>query len=518
MKKIINFILSLFICSTAISCGNEVPLELKEATVAEGICKLFVEKKYEAAFTRMNESYRAGTTLEKFQSEIETYFADATEIKKNKMELIDENNSFYSILCSLKTNGGNKYCNYIFSKGNLFPVGVNFLSEKPKITKNENSTTDFPTVKSGDFDLTLALGEDSLKDLCSDYFKLGCGIYGYNMETNAINHKEYMEVAKKHFNSCTLTNLMKPVYVLSEYDSIDNFESGNSEPVFNFQVIEDTLKWCKENNVQMRGHTLVWHTQAPRWFFCQGYDSSNNLVGREEMIDRLDSFTKQYMGYVQDNFPGVVYCWDVVNEAVDPSKGDKNTNFMCRIVNDNQENYWYSTIGPDYPEVAFKIARKYAAEGVKLFYNDYGTVDKTKRKYIYNLCKDLKEKGLIDGIGMQSYWDMKNPKLEDIKEAIELYASLDVEIQLTEWSMSAKEVSEKGFAEQAERYASIFRLLKQLDTQGGGNANITCVSFFGVMDGYTLYGNDTTNSRLFDKDLQPKPVFYSVSDTFKMFY
>ena len=55
------------------------------------------------------------------------------EIKKNKMELIEENNSFYSILCSLKTNGGNKYCNYIFSKGNLFPVGVNFLSEKPKI-------------------------------------------------------------------------------------------------------------------------------------------------------------------------------------------------------------------------------------------------------------------------------------------------------------------------------------------------------------------------------------------------
>ena len=162
----------------------------------------------------------------------------------------------------------------------------------------------------------MALGEDSLKDLCSDYFKLGCGIYGYNMETNAINHKEYMEVAKKHFNSCTLTNLMKPVYVLSEYDSIDNFESGNSEPVLNFQVIEDTLKWCKENNVQMRGHTLVWHTQAPRWFFCQGYDSSNNLVGREEMIERLDSFTKQYMGYVQEKFPGVVYCWDVVNEAV----------------------------------------------------------------------------------------------------------------------------------------------------------------------------------------------------------
>jgi endo-1,4-beta-xylanase len=91
-------------------------------------------------------------------------------------------------------------------------------------------------------------------------------------------------------------------------------------------------------------------------------------------------------------------------------------------------------------------------------------------------------------------------------------------LQLTEWSIPAKENSDTAFIEQAQRYATVFRLLKQLDTQGGGKANITCVSFFGVMDGYTLYGNDTTNSRLFDKDLQPKPVFYSVKDTFSIFY
>ena len=89
---------------------------------------------------------------------------------------------------------------------------------------------------------------------------------------------------------------------------------------------------------------------------------------------------------------------------------------------------------------------------------------------------------------------------------------------MTEWSIPAKEESERGFNEQAERYASVFRLLKHLDTNGGGNANITCVSFFGVMDGYTLYGNDKTNSRLFDKLLQPKPVFYSIRDTFETWY
>ena len=35
---------------------------------------------------------------------------------------------------------------------------------------------------------------------------------------------------------------------------------------------------------------------------------------------RLESFIQQYLAYVQENYPGVVYCWDVVNEAVEPSE------------------------------------------------------------------------------------------------------------------------------------------------------------------------------------------------------
>lgn len=510
-------IISIVLVFLQFSCAKNQQSELKQFTIASGICNLLVEKKYEAAYSRIDDNFKVINSLEDFSENAANFIGKSELIKKIKYKNITENNTYLSFDCDITTDKGTKKCNFVFSKNATLPINLNFSqSKKNKKTQLKKVKNDI--YESEDFDLTKALSEPSLKDLCSDYFKLGFGIYGYNKQTNSINLPEYMEVGKKHFNSCTLTNLMKPVYILNEKKSRNNIKKGNDEPALNFNIIEDTLKWCQENNVQMRGHTLVWHTQTPLWFFCEDYDSTENYVSRDVMIKRLDSFTKQYMDYVQTNFPGVVYCWDVVNEAVDPAKGDSSTDFLCRIENDNTDNYWYYTIGNDYPEVAFTIARKYAADGVKLFYNDYGTVDKRKRELIYNLCKSLKDKGLIDGVGMQGYWDVKNPSLAEIKNAIELYASLGIEIQLTEWSIPAKEESERGFNEQAERYASVFRLLKHLDTNGGGNANITCVSFFGVMDGYTLYGNDKTNSRLFDKLLQPKPVFYSIRDTFETWY
>lgn len=119
---------------------------------------------------------------------------------------------------------------------------------------------------------------------------------------------------------------------------------------------------------------------------------------------------------------------------------------------------------------------------------------------------------------MQGYWDVKNPSLKDIEATINLYSELGLELQLTEWTIPVKSDSEDGFIQQAERYASVLKLLQKLDTQGGGNANITCVSFFGLQDGFSLNINDTNTSRLYDKDFNPKPVYYSIQDVFRLYY
>ncbi len=352
-----------------------------------------------------------------------------------------------------------------------------------------------------------------LKELSADYFTFGVGINGSTLENQTLNIPEYMELAKEQFNSCTMTNLMKSCYILDQAGSIKNLEDGNGEPALSFASIDPTLKWCSENGMKMRGHTLVWHTQAPEWFFREGYVDDGEYVDKDTMLMRMESYIKQLLAHVQEEYPGVIYCWDVVNEAVDPDSADPDSPFKCRTKIENAPNPWFETIGQDYVEMAFTYARKYADSDVKLFYNDYNTYQAPKTEGIYTLCESLNEKGLIDGIGMQGYWGIDYPPIKDIQTAIEKFSELGLEIQVTELSVGVDKENDDMFQKQADKYEEIFTLLCDMDTQGGGPANITNVTVFGLVDHYRE--GDSTNSRLFDENYSPKPAFKKIVDVLK---
>ncbi len=349
-----------------------------------------------------------------------------------------------------------------------------------------------------------------LKDLCKDYFSLGVGINGSTLENQTLNIKQYMDLSKKHFNSCTMTNLMKSCYILDQEASKDSIKNGDGMPVLNFASIDPTLKWCKENGMKMRGHTLVWHTQAPEWFFRENYEDEGAYVDKKTMSKRMESYIKQMLTHVQTDYPGVIYCWDVVNEAVDPESAAKDSPFMCRTKLGDAPNPWYETMGEDYVEAAFTYARKYADKDVKLFYNDYNTYQSPKTESIIALCKSLKEKGLIDGIGMQGYWGIDYPSIYLIEPAIKKFAELDLEIQITELSVAVENETKADFDKQAAKYYQIFKMLHDLDKEAGGPANITNVTLFGLVDHYRE--GDTTNSRIFDRNYEPKKAFLKIKE------
>lgn len=384
---------------------------------------------------------------------------------------------------------------------------VGDLQESSSVEELQESTVETASASTSEE----TVPEDiTLKEACEEFFTLGVGINGSDLSNLCTYNEEYMELAAKHFNSVTLSNLMKSCYILQQGESKKNIKEGNGEPVLSFESIDDTLKWCQENGVGMRGHTLVWHTQAPGWFFREGYEDNGAYVDKETMLFRMESYIRQLMTHCQEEFPGVVYCWDVVNEAVDPDKGDPETDFHCRTEFDDGENPWYVTIGPEYVEYAFTYARKYAAEGVKLFYNDFNTFQTQKCTYILALCKGLKEKGLIDGIGMQGYYSVTYPTQTSIESAIHRYANLGLELQVTELSVSIDDESAKSLEQQAKRYAQLMYSFCSLDEAFGGPANITNVTFFGLIDHYRE--GDKTNTRLFDKYYQPKPAYDKVME------
>lgn len=317
-----------------------------------------------------------------------------------------------------------------------------------------------------------------LKDKYKDNFDIGVAI-PYKVLVNPLE----MKMVENHFNSITAENEMKPESILMNLGSYD------------FSVADEYIEYAKEKGIKVRGHTLVWHSQTPEWFFK---DEDGNLISKNELLSRMETYIHDVVGH----FKGEVYAWDVVNEAIDPNQPDGY-----------RRSLWYEIIGPEYIEYAFKFAHE-ADPKAKLFYNDYNTYEQKKRDYIYNMVKGLKAKGVpIDGIGMQMHIGI-GTDLRQVEEAIKLFSSIPgIEIQITEIDMSVYTDQGSNYmsppyealVEQGYKYRELFHILKKYDDV------ISSVTFWGLKDDYS-WKNQTRNDwpLLFDKDYQSKYAYWGI--------
>ena len=333
----------------------------------------------------------------------------------------------------------------------------------------------------------------NLKTAYKDHFKIGAAISKRDLHTPA-----YMKLLREQFSSFTCENEMKPMYFLDRDECKSDPAKYNLSPALNFDTAKPFLDFAKENGIPMRGHTLVWHNQTPEWFFRENYHENCRYADRETMLARLENYIRGVLEYVGTNYPGVIYAWDVVNEAVDEG--------------DFRKSNWTKTVGNDFVIKAFEFARKYAAPEIKLFYNDYETAQEWKRDFIIKeILKPLKEKGLVDGMGMQSHLLMDHPDLKDYRTALEMYASLGVEINITELDIHNADPSDESMHALADRYAAIFRMY--LDVIKEGKANITSVTFWNIVDEKSWlsgFRRETSYPLLFKGKCEAKEAYYSV--------
>lgn len=355
----------------------------------------------------------------------------------------------------------------------------------------ETKKNDKPAASTSNATATNAVA-NNLKDAFKDNFTVGAAVSSAKLQDEDIK-----KLVQENFNSITMENEMKPESVL-DWEGSETSKDGM--PKIKTDVLDRALSAAKDCGIKLRGHTLVWHSQTPRWFFCKDYDDSKDLVSKSVMEKRMESYIKQVLTYCQDNYPGVVYAWDVVNEAMGDGGGYRT-----------EGSGWYDIFGEEFIEKAFTYARKYAADDVKLFLNDYNSYQAEKRNMLFATASKLKEKNLIDGIGMQSHWDMDYPTVDSIQTTIEKFSELEgIEIQLTEMDMHNADNSKEGLKAQADRYAEIFTMLKNMDKKA---ANITNVTFWGLSDEDSWlsgFRGETSYPLLFDADYERKPVYDSL--------
>jgi endo-1,4-beta-xylanase len=122
------------------------------------------------------------------------------------------------------------------------------------------------------------------------------------------------------------------------------------------------------------------------------------------------------------------------------------------------------------------------------------------------LITALKDKGLVDGMGMQSHISMDSPVLSAYEAAIREYCKTGLEVHITELDMWLTRNDDYSFLKQAERYAELSGLYKKLRDEG---LPITNVTVWGVIDNLSWLNAEGPNyPLLFDKYYMPKPAFW----------
>ncbi len=323
----------------------------------------------------------------------------------------------------------------------------------------------------------------SLCQAYKDYFPIGAAV-------NSQLIKTHENLILKHFNSITLDNDMKFI------------ETQPKPGIYTTDVADNIIRFAIDNKMMIRGHTLVWHTQVPDWVF---EDENGNPASRELLLKRM----REHISYIVNRYKNKVYCWDVVNEAIDDNKDQ----FL-------RETKWISLIGEDYIDKAFQFAHEADSNAI-LFYNDYNEAYPDKRDKIYSMVKGMIERGVpIHGVGLQGHANIYEPSVYDIRESIEKFAELGLTLQITEMDVSVfryddhrKDISKpttEMLKRQADLYEEMFKIFREYKEVISG------VTLWGLADDHTWLDDFPVKNRknwplLFDEKHLPKLAFDAIT-------
>jgi len=365
----------------------------------------------------------------------------------------------------------------------------------------------------------------SLKDTYKNDFLVGVAVDSHDL----FFPSQVSAYVKYQFNSMTMGNEMKPMSLYDGEGSEVLYAQGSNEVAVKTDRLDKILSYAHANNIKLRFHTLLWHAQTYEAFFSPDFNSEG-LASKEVMDARLKSYITKIITYCETKYPGVIYAYDVANEALHCPKGFTDAlgnpvRNWWQIYNNGKTNAANAPIAEQYQYVvnAFKYAKEAlnaTGSKAKLYYNDfseYQIVDQIKQ-LVAAINKDGK---YIDGVGMQSHIGSGNNSPTILgatipgtyEYAIVEFAKLG-DVQVTELDISVnngsqyktldqiKQDANGDFAQQGKRFQDVMSVLQK------HSSSVSSVTFWGVQDGESSWIPEGHVNLVTEGFTYLKPAFY----------
>jgi GH35 family endo-1,4-beta-xylanase len=224
-----------------------------------------------------------------------------------------------------------------------------------------------------------------------------------------------------------------------------------------WRSLDEAYEYAKERGFPFKQHAFVWGNQTPSWV--------EDLIP-EEQLEEVEEWIREYA----ERYPETDFI-DVVNEPLNAPAGYREA------LGGSGETGW------DWVVTSFELARQYCPNA-KLLINDFYIISHATNVAAYmEIAKILQERGLIDGIGIQSHYfslqwvdTIAPPPPEVLRRNLDSLATAGLPIYISELDIYGNDTSQVTF------YKDLFPLLWEHPAVAG-------ITLWGWIEGRTWAPN-----------------------------
>lgn len=323
-------------------------------------------------------------------------------------------------------------------------------------------------------------------------FKFGCNAFLIDSFEEKWKEEKYKKLFANIFNLAVV-----PFYWsdLEPEEGKLRFKK-DSPKIYRRPAPDSLLEFCREYNIEPKGHCLVWNHFVPEWL------SKYNTDGRKALVEKR-------FKEISENYADKIPSFDIVNESA------TNYNRGRKVLFDN------------YDEIGLDLGQKYFPKNIKILNETNEAIWKDyvfRGKYMpfnMQLKEFILKKKAIDAIGLQYHIFLRENEFdkyfdiflnsEYVIEILDLFNSYNIPMQISEITIpSYSKTSKENEAIQAELAEILYKIWFSIE-------NMEAIVWWNLADGYaafcppnTVEGENYYGGGLLSYELEKKPSYKTI--------